>query len=397
MTSTQDLLQGKPKINLLGMPYPEVEAFFLGLNEKRFRAQQVMKWIYHRQASDFEQMTDLGRALREKLAELAVIEAPEIVHESVSRDGTRKWAFRAGAGAVETVFIPDGRRGTLCVSSQVGCAMDCSFCSTGKQGFQRDLSSAEIIGQVWQAAKSFGPRNNLGEHPITNVVMMGMGEPLMNYDNVIRAMSLMKLDLGYGISRRRITLSTSGVVPKIDQLREDLHVSLAISLHAPTDELRNELVPLNRKYPLQELLAACKRYTDSHTGRHNSITMEYVLLKGVNDQPEHAYQLIKLLKDRLPVKINLIPFNSFPYSGYERPSHGAILAFHKLLNDNGLLATIRTTRGDDIDAACGQLVGQVMDRTRRSERWQESVFMRARGKDGAAPEYQMADNKNNGQ
>lgn len=382
------------KVNLLGMSYPEMEAFFLQLGEKKFRAQQVMKWIYHRQADEFEQMTDLGQALRAKLADVAMIEAPEVMQEHVSRDGTRKWVFKAGAGAVETVFIPDGRRGTLCVSSQVGCAMDCSFCSTGKQGFQRDLTSAEIIGQVWQAAKSFGPRENLGEHPITNVVMMGMGEPLMNYDNVVRAMGLMKLDLAYGISRRRITLSTSGVVPMIDKLREDMNVSLAISLHAPNDELRNELVPLNRKYPLADLLAACKRYSETYTGRHNSITMEYVMLKGVNDQLEHARQMVRLLKGKLPVKINLIPFNPFPHSGYERPSHSEVLAFHKYLNDHGLLATIRTTRGDDIDAACGQLVGQVMDRTRRNERWQQSIILRTEG-EAAASDAQDTDNNSN--
>lgn len=365
------------KTNLMGLTYPQMQDFFETLGEKRFRAQQVMKWIYHHQVDNFDDMTNLGKTLRQELAEKAVIEAPKMIHEKISKDGTRKWLFGAGVGGVETVFIPEGRRGTLCVSSQVGCALDCSFCSTGKQGFQRDLSLAEIIGQVWQAAKSFGPRENLGEHPITNVVMMGMGEPLMNYDNVVGSMSLMKHDLGYGISRRRITLSTSGVVPKIDQLRDDLHVSLAVSLHAPNDELRNELVPLNRKYPLRELLAACKRYSDQYTGRHNTITMEYVLLKGVNDQPEHARQLIRLLKGKVPAKINLIPFNPFPHSGYERPAKKDMLAFHKYLNDNGLLATIRTPRGDDIDAACGQLVGQVKDRTRRNERWQKAVSLRA--------------------
>ncbi len=378
MTEPQTL-----KANLLGMSYDELVAFFLEMGEKRFRAEQVMKWIYHRQVDDFEQMTDLGKKLRQKLADVAVIEAPKLIHEGISRDGTRKWVVQAGQGAIEMVLIPDGRRGTLCVSSQVGCALDCSFCSTGKQGFQRDLSTAEIIGQVWLAEKSFGPRENLGEHPITNIVMMGMGEPLMNYDNVVRAMSLMKHDLGYGISRRRITLSTSGVVPKIDKLREDLQVSLAVSLHAPNDELRNELVPLNRKYPLKELMAACKRYSEAFTNRHNSITMEYVLLKGVNDQPEHARQLVKLLKGKLPVKINLIPFNPFPHSGYERPPKKDMLAFHKYLNDHGLLATIRTPRGDDIDAACGQLVGQVKDRTRRSERWQKNVVQQAQTSDAA--------------
>lgn len=373
------------KVNLLGFSYAEMEAFCLEIGEKKFRAQQLLKWIHHHQVDDFEQMTDLGKAFRARLSEMAEIRAPIVLHESISRDGTRKWVLEVdGGGAVETVFIPDGRRGTLCVSSQVGCSVDCSFCSTGKQGFQRDLSSAEIIGQVWLASKTFGPRRNLGEHPVTNVVMMGMGEPLLNYDNVVRAMRIMKDDLGYGISKRRITLSTSGVVPMIDRLSQDLDVSLAISLHAPNDALRDQLVPLNRKFPLAELLAACQRYSDGVEHRHNSITMEYVMLKGVNDQPEHARQLVKLLRNRMPVKINLIPFNPFPHSGYERPAKPDVLAFHKYLNDNGLMTTIRTTRGDDIDAACGQLVGEVMDRTRRSERWQQTVFLRtgqAEGKD----------------
>lgn len=369
------------KVNLLGFSYAEMEAFCLGIGEKKFRAQQLLKWIHHHQADNFEQMTDLGKKLREKLAEVAEIRPPEVLHESISRDGTRKWVLQVdGGGAVEAVFIPDGRRGTLCVSSQVGCSVDCSFCSTGKQGFQRDLSTAEIIGQVWLACKAFGPRRNIGESPVTNVVMMGMGEPLLNYDNVVRSMRLMLDTLGYGISKRRITLSTSGVVPMIDRLNEELDVSLAISLHAPNDPLRDELVPLNRKYPLAELLAACERYARSGD-RQRSITMEYVMLKGVNDQPEHARQLVKLLRGKMPVKLNLIPFNPFPHSGYERPAKPDVLAFHKYLNDHGLMTTIRTTRGDDIDAACGQLVGEVMDRTRRAERWQKTVFMRA-GTDG---------------
>lgn len=369
------------KVNLLGKTREEMEEFFLSLGEKKYRAHQMLKWIYIHQVDDFEQMTDVGKKLRDKLNEIAEIRAPEILHEGISRDGTRKWVFKVdGGGAVETVFIPDGRRGTLCVSSQVGCSVDCSFCSTGKQGFQRDLSSAEIIGQVWLASRSFGPRKNLGEHPVTNVVMMGMGEPLLNFDNVVRAMKLMKEDLAYGISKKRITLSTSGVVPMIDRLSDELDVSLAISLHAPNDELRNVLVPLNRKYPLADLLAACKRYSEKIPHKHKSITMEYVMLKGVNDQPEHARQLVKLMKN-LPVKVNLIPFNPFPHAGYERSAHADILAFHKYLNDHGLLTTVRTTRGDDIDAACGQLVGEVMDRTRRSERWKQDVFLRAAGND----------------
>ncbi|KGD66182.1 Fe-S-cluster redox protein [Alcanivorax nanhaiticus] len=370
-------MTAQQKVNLLGLDRPQMEAFFLEMGEKKFRAQQVLKWIHHHQADSFEQMTDVGKALRQKLSEVAEIRAPEVIHESISRDGTRKWVFEMdNGGAVETVFIPDGRRGTLCVSSQVGCAVDCSFCSTGKQGFQRDMTSAEIIGQVWQASRSFGPRRNLGEHPITNVVMMGMGEPLLNYDNVLTSMRIMKDDLGYGIGKKRITLSTSGVIPKIDQLSQDLDVALAVSLHAPNDELRNELVPLNRKYPLKELMAACKRYTKNITHKHNTITMEYVMLRDVNDKPEHARQLVKLLNG-IPVKVNLIPFNPFPHAGYERSRKSDILEFHKYLNDNGLLTTVRTTRGDDIDAACGQLVGQVQDRTRRSERWKQSIFHRS--------------------
>jgi 23S rRNA (adenine2503-C2)-methyltransferase len=365
------------KVNLLGMSRPDLEAFFLELGEKKFRAHQIMKWIHVHQVDDFEKMTDVGKKLRARLQDIAEIRAPEVLSENISRDGTRKWVFQVeGAGAVETVFIPDGRRGTLCVSSQVGCSVDCSFCSTGKQGFQRDLTSAEIIGQVWLAARSFGPRSNLGEHPITNVVMMGMGEPLLNFDNVVRAMRIMKDDLSYGISKKRITLSTSGVVPMMDKLSDELDVSLAVSLHAPNDELRNELVPLNRKYPLAELMAACKRYSDRKADRYKSITMEYVMLKGVNDTLEHARQLKRVLAS-VPVKINLIPFNPFPHAGYERSAKKDILAFHKYLNDNGLLTTIRTTRGDDIDAACGQLVGDVMDRTRRSERWKKEVFLRS--------------------
>ena len=369
-------MTAQQKVNLLGLSRPQMEEFFLTMGEKKFRAQQVLKWIHHHQADSFEQMTDVGKALRQKLSEVAEIRGPKVTHESISRDGTRKWVFEMdNGGAVETVFIPDGRRGTLCVSSQVGCAVDCSFCSTGKQGFQRDMTSAEIIGQVWQASRAFGPRRNLGQHPITNVVMMGMGEPLLNYDKVLTAMRIMKDDLGYGIGKKRITVSTSGVIPKMNQLSEDLDVSLAVSLHAPNDELRNQLVPLNRKYPLKDLMAACKRYSKNITHRHNTITIEYVMLRDVNDKPEHARQLVKLLNG-IPVKVNLIPFNPFPHAGYERSRKNDILEFHKYLNDNGVMTTVRTTRGDDIDAACGQLVGQVKDRTRRSERWKESIFHR---------------------
>lgn len=360
------------KTNLLGLTRTQLEAFFLELGEKKFRATQVMQWIHARGVDDFEAMTDLGKALRAKLGAVAEIRPPQITHSEFSKDGTRKWVLEMdGGGKVETVFIPDGDRGTLCVSSQVGCALDCSFCSTGKQGFQRDLSAAEIIGQVWIANKSFPPRTNLGERNITNVVMMGMGEPLLNLDNVLPALDLMKDDFAYGISRRRVTVSTSGVVPGIDALGETIDVALALSLHAPNDELRNQLVPLNKKYPIAEVFAACRRYLARHTSNsHRSITMEYVLLNGVNDRNEHAHELAQLLLDSgIPSKINLIPFNPFPHSGYERSSNNQIRRFQEILQIAGFVATVRTTRGDDIDAACGQLVGQVNDRTRRNERW----------------------------
>jgi len=364
-------MTAQQKVNLLGLSRPQMEEFFLTMGEKKFRAQQVLKWIHHHQADSFEQMTDVGKALRQKLSEVAEIRGPEVTHESISRDGTRKWVFEMdNGGAVETVFIPDGRRGTLCVSSQVGCAVDCSFCSTGKQGFQRDMTSAEIIGQVWQASRAFGPRRNLGQHPITNVVMMGMGEPLLNYDKVLTAMRIMKDDLGYGIGKKRITVSTSGVIPKMNQLSEDLDVSLAVSLHAPNDELRNELVPINKKYPIQELLDSVKRYVDS-CGDKRVTTIEYILIDGINDELFHAEELAELLK-QLPSKINLIPFNTFEGSDYLKPSGNRVKRFQKYLQDEGYVTTIRSTRGDDIMAACGQLVGQVNDKTRRKERAQKN-------------------------
>ena len=356
------------KINLLGLTQPEMEVFFDSLGEKSFRAGQVMKWIHHFGVDDFDAMTNLGKALREKLKVAAEIRGPEIVSQDISTDGTRKWVVRVNSGScVETVYIPQGGRGTLCVSSQAGCALDCSFCSTGKQGFNSDLTSAEIIGQVWIANKSFGSVPAKIDRAITNVVMMGMGEPLLNFDNVVSAMRIMMDDLGYGISRRKVTLSTSGVAPMIDKLGEVIDVSLALSLHAPNNELRNQLVPLNKKYPLEMLLETCRRYV-SRLGEKRVLTVEYTLLKDVNDQPEHAAQMIALLKD-FPCKINLIPFNPFPHSGYERPSNNAIRRFQDLLHQAGHNVTVRTTRGEDIDAACGQLVGQVADRTRRSERY----------------------------
>jgi 23S rRNA (adenine2503-C2)-methyltransferase len=359
------------RTNLLGLPLAKLQAFFLEIGEKPFRAQQVLKWMHHAGVSDFEEMTNLSKALREKLAEIAEVRPPEVVSQQDSEDGTRKWAIRVdGGGLVETVFIPDGQRGTLCVSSQVGCSLDCSFCSTGKQGFQRDLTAAEIIGQVWLAMKSFDAFQSGKGRKVTNVVMMGMGEPLLNFDNVVDAMDLMLEDLAYGISKRRVTLSTSGVVPMLDKLAEVSEVSLAVSLHAPNDELRNELVPINRKYPIDMLLKSARNYIDRQTDKKRVVTIEYTLIAGVNDRPEHARELVELLRD-FPCKINLIPFNTFAQSDYERPSGNAVSRFWQVLVDAGFIVTVRTTRGDDIDAACGQLVGQVVDRTRRSERYRE--------------------------
>lgn len=364
------------KVNLLGKTLPELEAFFVeGLGEKKFRAAQIMKWMHHRGADSFEQMTDLSKSLREKLLACAEIRPPKVVLEDISTDGTRKWVLEVGTGShVEAVLIPVGEnRRTLCVSSQVGCSLDCSFCSTGKQGFQRNLTPAEIIGQVWVAQKSFGPRKDTKNRPVTNVVMMGMGEPLMNYRPAVDAMKIMLDDNGYGLSKRRVTLSTSGLVPQIDQLGDEVDVSLAISLHAPTDALRNELVPINRKYPIQQLLDACNRYLKK-CGDSRDITIEYTLIAGVNDQLEQAAKLAALLK-QLPCKINLIPFNPFPGSDYQRPSRNQVMRFQACLHEQGYSAPIRTTRGDDIDAACGQLVGRVQDKTRRSARYAEQALI----------------------
>ncbi len=372
-----------PKVNLLGMSRPQMEKFFEDMGEKKFRAGQVMKWIHQFFVTDFAEMTNISGKLREKLEKISEIKAPEVVHRNYSKDGTRKWVFRVGEGAgslVETVLIPaedkTGSRKTLCISSQVGCALDCSFCSTGKQGFQRDLSQAEIIGQLWMANLSYMEDVPVAERErsVTNVVMMGMGEPLLNYDAVLHSMRIMLDDFAYGMSKRRVTLSTSGVVPKIDQLAQDIDVALAISLHAPNDELRNELVPINKKYPLEQLIAACQRYIgkDGNESSRKHVTIEYVMLDGVNDKPEHAQQMIRLLKN-LPSKINLIPFNPFPHAPYGRSSRNRIISFQKTLSDAGFVCTIRQTRGDDIDAACGQLVGQVADRTRRAEQWKQKV------------------------
>jgi 23S rRNA (adenine2503-C2)-methyltransferase len=356
------------RVNLLGMSRAALQEFLVGLGEKPYRALQLMKWIYHQGVSDFSAMTDVGRELRERLAACAEIRPPEVAEEHISADGTRKWLIRVDGGScVETVFIPEDGRGTLCVSSQVGCSLDCSFCSTGKQGFQRDLSSAEIIGQVWIAAGAFGLPKKGGQRRITNVVMMGMGEPLLNFDNVVTATDLMMDDFAYGISKRRVTLSTAGVVPALDRLAKLSEVSLAISLHAPNDALRDQLVPVNRRYPIRELLASARNYIGAQSDTKRVVTVEYTLISEVNDRPEHAHELAALLRD-YPCKINLIPFNPFDASDYRRPSRNAVSRFWNILTEAGLRVTVRSTRGDDIDAACGQLVGRVEDRTRRSER-----------------------------
>ena len=374
MTVTNRLIatsSAAAKVNLLGLSRQQLEAFFTDLGEKRFRAQQVMKWIHHQGVIDFAAMSNLGKGLREKLEALATITPPEIADQQDSADGTRKWAIRVAGGAlVEAVLIPEAGRATLCVSSQVGCSLDCKFCSTGKQGFQRDLTAAEIIGQVWLAINSYSGWQSGKGRVVTNVVMMGMGEPLLNFDNVVSAMSLMTDDLAYGLSKRKVTLSTSGVVPALDRLAEFSDVSLAVSLHAPNDEIRNKIVPINRRYPIQQLLQSAKSYIDAQSDRKRVVTIEYTLLAGVNDQPEHARELSTLLKD-FPCKINLIPFNHFPNSGFDRPSGNAVSRFWQVLVDAGFIVTVRSTRGDDIDAACGQLVGEVVDRTRRSERYRQ--------------------------
>ena len=365
------------RVNLMGLTLAQMEEFFLGLGEKKFRAQQVLKWIHHQGETDIAAMTNLGKALREKLQRVAEVRPPEIVSQHDSTDGTRKWAIRIeGGGLVETVLIPDGNRATLCVSSQVGCSLDCSFCSTGKQGFERDLTAAEIIGQVWLAIKSYDAFQSGNGRIVTNVVMMGMGEPLLIFDNVVAAMNLMMEDLAYGISKRRVTLSTSGVVPALDKLAKVSEVSLAISLHAPNDTLRSELVPINRKYPIAMLLDSASRYIDAQKDKKRVVTVEYTLIAGVNDQPEQARELAQLLKD-FPCKINLIPFNPFDQSDYRRPSGNAVSRFWQVLVDAGYIVTVRTTRGDDIDAACGQLVGQVVDKTRRSERYRNASELSA--------------------
>jgi len=351
------------KKNLLGLPRQALEEFFTDAGEKPFRASQILKWIHQFGVADFDAMTNISKELRIRLEDTAEITAPKIIFEQKSDDGTRKWLLQVdGDNRVEMVFIPEKGRGTLCVSSQVGCALDCTFCSTARQGFNRNLSAAEIIGQVWLANKALG-RDPRGERIISNVVLMGMGEPLLNFDNVVAAMDLMMEDLAYGLSRRRVTISTAGVVPALHRLRKVSGASLAVSLHAPDDALRDELVPLNRKYPVARLLDACREYIAGETRR--VVTFEYVMLKGVNDSSEQAYKLARLL-NRLPSKVNLIPFNPFSGSNYECSSMEVINSFASILQERGIVTIIRRTRGSDIDAACGQLVGQVKDRTRRN-------------------------------
>ena len=377
------------RTNLFDLERVQLEDFFEQvLGEKRYRAHQVMKWIHHRYVTEFDQMTDLGKALRAKLEQHAVVHAPSVVFDKASEDGTHKWLLGMDPkNAIETVYIPDKGRGTLCVSSQVGCALNCQFCSTATQGFNRNLSTAEIIGQVWVAARHLGNAPHQ-QRRLTNVVMMGMGEPLANFDNVVRAMSIMRDDLGYGLANKRVTLSTAGMVPQIDRLGEVSDVSLAVSLHAPNDDLRSELVPLNKKYPIEQLMDSCVRYALRKPG--TSVTFEYTLMKGVNDQPQHARELVRLMKafDRSvqmkgAAKVNLIPFNPFPGTRFERPTDQAIRAFQKLLNEAGMIAPVRRTRGDDIDAACGQLKGQVMDRTRRNADFRRRLEQQGQG-DAAA-------------
>lgn len=347
------------KVNLLNYDHAGMQQLFLTIDESRFRATQLIKWIHQSGLTNFDEMTNLSKSLRSKLHDVADIKLPEIAYEKISQDGTFKWLLRLSDGnCIETVYIPEHDRGTLCVSSQVGCALNCSFCSTGKEGFNRNLSIAEIIGQVWLAVRRV---------KVTNVVMMGMGEPLLNYDNVIAAMNLMLDDQSYGLSKHRVTLSTSGVVPKILELKSDSPVSLAVSLHAPTNDIRSELVPLNKKYPLEELIPVCKHYFANEPRR--SVMFEYVMLDGVNDSLTQAKQLIRLL-DNMPCKVNLIPFNPFPKANYKTSSEAAITAFQERLMGAGINTRVRRTRGDDIDGACGQLAGEIKDRTGRHERWQ---------------------------
>ncbi len=357
-----------PSTNLLGYSRAQLRAFFESIGEKPFRADQVLQWVHQRGITDFDEMSDLAKALREKLKAHCHFERPECLSVHLAADGTRKWLLKVpGGSAIETVLIPEAKRRTLCISSQVGCMLDCSFCCTGKQGFNRNLTRHEIIAQLWQVNQTLREE---GQPLVTNVVMMGMGEPLLNYDEVIPALQLMREDLAYGLSKRRVTVSTSGIVPRIEELAKDCDTALAISLHAPNDELRNVLVPINKKYNIDTLLKACQSYLNKTN--HQTITIEYVMLQGVNDTPEHAKQLIKVLRF-LPSKVNLIPFNPFPKTQYQRSTPEAIQTFKSMLMNANVLTTVRRTRGDDISAACGQLAGQVKDKTYRSLRFQNKT------------------------
>lgn len=356
------------KINLLGLSRQKMEAFLAGFGEKPFRATQIIKWIHQQGVTDIEDMSNISKTLRQTLCEKAEINLPEVKARYAAHDGCYKWIVEVTSGSsVEMVFIPEAGRGTLCISSQVGCSLDCSFCATGKQGFNSDLTAAEIIGQLWLANRELGTFGTKTPRKVTNVVMMGMGEPLLNFDNVMDAISLMMEDNCYGLSKRRVTISTSGVVPAINKLSQYTDASLAISLHAPNDELRSKIVPINRKYPISELLKSVNTYLDSLTDSR-VVTIEYILISGVNDHRQHARELADLLR-QLPCKINLIPFNHFEGSDYRKSSNSAISNFRKILQDAGYTVTIRTTRGDEIGAACGQLVGDVDDTTRRSARY----------------------------
>ena len=362
------------KKNLLDFNLNQMSELFAAMGERPFRAKQVLRWIHQMAETDFDAMTDLSKSLRAKLHTHTEVRVPSLITERASNDSTLKWLFDVGKGnAIETVFIPEDERGTLCVSSQVGCALECTFCSTGHQGFNRNLSTAEIIGQLWWANKMMGVTTT-NRRIVSNVVMMGMGEPLANFSSVVNAMQIMLDDHGYGLSRRRVTLSTSGLVPQIDRLRDECPVALAVSLHAPTDTIRNVIMPINKKYPLAQLMAACQRYLVK--APRDFITFEYVMLNSINDQPEHARQLLELVKD-VPCKFNLIPFNSFKNSGYERSSSNVIRWFREILQERGYVVTVRKTRGEEIDAACGQLAGQVMDKSHRQAKWIELIEERA--------------------
>jgi 23S rRNA (adenine2503-C2)-methyltransferase len=362
-----------PKLNLLGVSRDQLKDWLVANGEKGFRAQQIVQWIHAEGVTDFAQMTNLSKDLRRKLDTLCEIRPPELISQHLASDGTRKWLFKVeGGSAIETVYIPEPERATLCISSQVGCSLNCRFCHTAQQGFQRNLTSSEIIGQLWYAVQTLTQEGCLkgGDRAITNIVFMGMGEPLLNFDNVVSAIHLMLDDFAYGLSKRRVTVSTSGVVPGIIELAKVTDVALALSLHAPNDALRTELVPINKKYPIKEVLAACKAYLGEDQRRR--ITMEYVMLAGVNDKPEHARELISVLKG-IPSKVNLIPFNPFVGTQYARSDRATIDRFQTILMAGGLVTMVRKTRGDDIDAACGQLAGQVNDRTKRSRLFKESL------------------------